>query len=126
MENNIKHFGNSFYFNDLLFVYVKVGEFNKWQTPYSGWKILGCYYSSHVEKDKQLVIQDLIEYNNIYGTIKTNSSAYFPKGTWVKAKLNGIKRYVTGNRDSGCFYDDGKLSGQKQSIYCHYYNYEDL
>ena len=54
------------------------------------------------------------------------SRSYFPNGTWVKAKRSGGIRYVTRQTNSECFEDDGKMSGQAASPYCHYDNYEAL
>ena len=54
------------------------------------------------------------------------SRSYFPIGTWVKAKRSGGKRYVTRHNTKECFEDDGKVSGQAASAYCHYDNYEAL
>ena len=54
------------------------------------------------------------------------SRSYFPDGTWVKAKRSGGIRYVTRQTNSECFEDDGKLSGQAASPYCHYDDYEAL
>lgn len=54
------------------------------------------------------------------------SRSYFPVGTWVKAKRSGGVRYVTRPNNKECFEDDGKVSGQAASPYCHYNNYEAL
>lgn len=54
------------------------------------------------------------------------SRSYFPDGTWVKAKRSGGIRYITRQTNSECFEDDGKVSGQPASPYCHFDNYEAL
>jgi len=54
------------------------------------------------------------------------SRSYFPSGIWVKAKRSGGIRYVTRQTNNECFEDDGKVSGQAASPYCHYDNYEAL
>ena len=45
-------------------------------------------------------------------------------GSWVVAKRSGGKRYVTRDSVKGCFEDDGKISLQSPSPYCHYDEYE--
>lgn len=47
-----------------------------------------------------------------------------PKDTWVKSKRSGGMRYITKHNKKDCFEDDGKISGQPASPYCHYDNYE--
>ena len=54
------------------------------------------------------------------------SKSYFHEGTWVKAKRSCGIRYVTRQTNKECFEDDGKVSGQIPSPYCHYDNYEEL
>jgi hypothetical protein len=42
----------------------------------------------------------------------------------VKCKNNGYLRFVTRRTSSKCFEDDGRVSGKKPSLYCHFEHYE--
>lgn len=81
----------------------------------------------NVERDKA---KSRLKENNVEITEnaiqRRVNSRHFPVGTWVKAKRNGDKRYVTRHSTKDCFEDDGKISGQPASSYCHYGNYEAL
>ncbi len=47
-----------------------------------------------------------------------------PPNTWVRVKGGATLRYVTKANTKECFEDDGKVSAQSPSSYCHYKNYE--
>lgn len=57
----IRMFGNSFYYNNILFVYTKVGDQNKWETLDRSWKIWGCFGTDRVEDDLGVAFYDLIQ-----------------------------------------------------------------
>lgn len=46
-----------------------------------------------------------------------------PEKSWVVAKSNGKKRYVSRYISETYFEDDGQISGQSASPYCNYQNY---
>ena len=55
----VKQIGNSFYIDNKLFVYTKVGDMNVWQTLDKTYKIEGTHYPTHVYLDIPIVINDL-------------------------------------------------------------------
>ena len=59
MQQTVKFIGNSLYIDNTLFVYAKVGSWNKWESLDRKWKIWGLHTTDRPDLDIPIAIDDL-------------------------------------------------------------------